>query len=114
MSYVIPILVALAGSGIWTALFDYLKQRRNKLSVEQKMLLGLAHDVLYKRLEYYLARGYVTVDELENLEYMFVPYKQLHGNGTCERLYEAVYQLPHERKVETYAKVQTKETDGNK
>lgn len=113
MQYLVPIIVALAGSGIWTALFDYLKTRRNKLTVEQKMLLGLAHDTLYSRLDVYLDRGYVSMDELENLEYIIIPYKQLGGNGTCERMYEAVCKLPHHG--ERHEKdIQDKKTNGNK
>lgn len=100
MDAIIPVLVALAGSGIWVALFDYLKTRSNKQSADKQMLLGLGHDRIYNLCEIYLNRGYVTLDELENLEYIYKPYKMLGGNGTGERLYEQVNALPHTKKEE--------------
>lgn len=98
---IVPIIVALLGSGLWAGFIDAIKTKRKKLTTEQKMLLGLAHDSLYSKFEYYLGRGYINVDELENLEYLYKPYKELGGNGTCERMYEQVNKLPHKKIQET-------------
>lgn len=65
------------------------------MTAEKKMLLGLGRDRLYEKLEACLARGYTTADELENIEALYVPYRELGGNGTCERMYERVNALPH-------------------
>lgn len=94
---IVPIIVALLGSGIWSAMFDYLKIKNNKVCTEKKMLLGLAHDRLYNLLDAYLRRGYITVDELENVEYLYKPYREMGGNGTCERMYEQANLLPHKK-----------------
>lgn len=96
-SIVVPIIVALLGSSLWAGLIDYLKQKNNKLTNEQRMLLGLGHSILYDRLELYIERGYITVEQLEDLEYLYDPYKKMGGNGTCERLYEEVCKLPHKK-----------------
>ena len=37
-----------------------------------------------------------TVDDRDNLEYMFKPYKTLGGNGTGEELYNRCLALPYE------------------
>lgn len=97
MDNLIPVIVALLGSGIWVALFDYLKSRNNKMTVEKKMLLGLGHDRLYQQMDDILKKGEVTVDQLENIEYLYHPYRDLGGNGTCERMYEAINILPHKK-----------------
>jgi len=94
---VVPIVVALLGSGLWAGLIDYIKQRNNKLTTDQKMLLGLGHAILYDKLEMYIERGYITVDQLEDLEYLYKPYRAMGGNGTCEKLYEEVCRLPHKK-----------------
>lgn len=95
MENITPIIVAFLGSGIWTVILEFIRQRATKKTADKQMLLGLGHDRIFSLCEQYLERGYVTLDELENLEYIFNPYKELGGNGTGERLYEAVNKLPH-------------------
>lgn len=58
-----------------------------------KSNLALSHDKLYNYCTTYLERGYVTVGELDNLEYLFDSYKKLGGNGTGEHLYNEVKKL---------------------
>ncbi|MFW3538198.1 hypothetical protein [Vagococcus fluvialis] len=55
--------------------------------------LALSHDKLYTYCTTYIERGYVTVGELDNLEYLFSSYKGLGGNGTGEHLYNEVKKL---------------------
>ena len=45
---------------------------------------------------FYLKRKYCTVEDRDNLEYMFRPYKALGGNGTGEELYNRCLALPYE------------------
>lgn len=96
---ILPIVLTLLGSGIWTFLIEWVKLRSEKVSTERKMLLGLGHDVLFQRLTYYLERGYIEPNELENVEYVYKPYLRLGGNGTCTLLYDKVCSLP-QKKVE--------------
>ena len=96
MDYIVPIAVALLGSGLWTALFDYLKGKRNKKTAEQEMILGLGHDVLCNKIQRYLDRGWISISELEDLDtYLFQPYKRMGGNSTGDRLYAELVKLPH-------------------
>ena len=65
------------------------------MSLQDKVLRGLAHDRIITLGEQYLARGVITKDEYENLhDYLFVPYKNLGGNGTAEKMMEEVEKLP--------------------
>lgn len=93
-TFVLPVILTLIGSGVWTFLIELIKLRSEKASAEKKMLLGLGHDVLYQRLTYYLERGYIEPAELQNVEYVFKPYVGLGGNGTIKVLYEKVLELP--------------------
>lgn len=80
----------LASTGFWT----YLQKRMDKKSLSNKMLLGLGHDRIMELGMKYIDRGYVTNDEYENLyEYLYVPYKAMGGNGTAERMMQAVKRL---------------------
>ena len=93
-TYALPVILTLLGSGVWTFLIEPIKLRSEKASAEKKMLLGLGHDVLYQRLTFYLDRGYIEPDELQNVEFVFRPYTALGGNGVIKVLYEKVLELP--------------------
>ena len=55
---------------------------------------AVLHDRLYQGYNFYLRIGAITSDDLENMNYMFKEYENLHGNGTCETLHKKVDQLP--------------------
>ena len=87
-----------ASTGFW-AFVTYLIQRKDtKDSAEAQMLKGLGHDRICCLGETYVARGYITKDEYENLhDYLFLPYKKLGGNGTAEKVMKEVEKLPLEK-----------------
>lgn len=90
------IVVAIfASTGFW-AFLTYLIQRKDtKDSAEAQMLKGLGHDRICCLGGLYVARGYITKDEYENLyDYLFLPYKKLGGNGTAEKIMKEVEKLP--------------------
>lgn len=79
-----------ASSGFWL----YLDKKRSKNDLTRKLLIGLAHDRIVSLSIEYIARGYVTTDEYENLlKYLYEPYKELGGNGTTSRLMGEVVKL---------------------
>lgn len=55
---------------------------------------ALLHDRIYVECGRWIARGYCPMEDRKNIEYMYRPYKELGGNGTGERLYNAVQDLP--------------------
>ena len=48
--------------------------------------------------ERYIERGYITQEEYDSLyNYLYIPYKELGGNGTAERMVNEVKKLPIKR-----------------
>lgn len=43
----------------------------------------------------YLSRGYITIDEYEDLQkYLYSPYSSFGGNGMAEKVMKEVQELP--------------------
>ena len=49
---------------------------------------------------FFIARGWASLEDRENLEYLYRPYKALGGNGTGETLYHTVEKLPYQEQKE--------------
>ena len=73
-----------------------IKKEQVKTQAINAAVLALLHDRLYQACQFYLKRGYCTVGDRDNLEYMFRPYKALGGNGTGEELYNRCLALTYE------------------
>ena len=56
-------------------------------------LLAMLHDKVFQSCMYFINKGEITGEELENLEYLYNGYSGLGGNGTCETLFKRVKQL---------------------
>lgn len=91
----IPIIIAcIASSGLWTFLYGIIANRSKKKDAISQMLVGLGHDRICDLGSQYIKRGYITKDEYENLvDYLFIPYKLLGGNGTAEKIIQDVSKL---------------------
>ena len=94
------ILAIFASSGFWAflvAVFNKLIERR---SAKSKMIKGLGHDRIIVLCEKYIAQGWISADDFENLhDYLYVPYKKMGGNGTAEKLMADVMKLPAKKTV---------------
>lgn len=95
------ITVIFASGGFWAFVTAALTERRkkrdaleNELGADHQLLLGLAHDRLYALCAEYISRGSITMDEYDNLKYIYDPYVQSGGNGTGKRLMEEVEKIP--------------------
>ncbi len=90
-------IIAGVASGGLSPLIIFLIQRKDKKkdSPLSDMVRGLGHDrIVYLGTEY-IKRGYITKDEYENLhDYLYLPYKELGGNGTAEKVMQSVTALP--------------------
>lgn len=81
----------LASSGFWS----YLLRKQKTESAETKLMIGLGHVKIIDLCMKYIERGYITKDEYDSLnKYLYIPYKELGGNGTAERMMEEVAKLP--------------------
>ena len=80
----------LASSGFWAVVQHFL----NKNDSSSKLLLGLAHDRIMWLGKGYIKRGYITVEEYENLiTYLYEPYVQRGGNGSAKMVVDQVMKL---------------------
>ena len=88
----VTIVVAILGSsGLWAL----IQKKMESKSSQSKMLMGLAHDRIEFLAMKYLDRGFITSEEYENLyKYLYLPYKELGGNGSAERMVDGVSHLP--------------------
>lgn len=93
---IVPIIITIIGSsGFWTLITHLITSKKEKKSGERAMILGLGHDKIRYLCQKYIERGYITTDEFDNLyTYLYLPYKALGGNGTGEKLMNAVMKLP--------------------
>lgn len=88
---VLPIVLAIfASNGFW----QYMSDRKKTESAETELILGLAHDRIYELCRHYINRGDITTSEYDNLMYLYRPYHKCGGNGTGDKLIEAVDKLP--------------------
>lgn len=84
------VCAALASSGLWA----FIQSKKDKNNYSDMLLLGLAHDRIIALGNGYIARGWITTDEYENLyDYLYVPYEKMGGNGSAKRVMEAVKKL---------------------
>ena len=93
---IIAIITASLGStGLWGLLSHIIQSRSNKKSAQSEMLKGIGHDRICELAQKYIDRGEITRDEYENLvDYLFIPYKMLGGNGTAKKMINDVSKLP--------------------
>ena len=77
------ILIAVfGGSGVWELIKFEVEKHKKKLSDEEKLMLGIAHDRIWSLGSQYLRRKGITKSELDNLERIAVPYLSGGGAGT--------------------------------
>lgn len=80
----------IASSGFWA----WFSKRTQRKDIKTEMLIGLGHDRIVNLGKMYIERGYITLDEYENLyEYLYKPYEKMGGNGSAKRIMDEVKQL---------------------
>lgn len=94
--YILPIVIAIfASTGFWSFLQAYISSKRKTRTAEERLLMGLAYSKICELAAVYLERDYITQDEYSDLrKYLFEPYREMGGNGTCEKLMAEVEKLP--------------------
>lgn len=98
---IVTLVVAIfASSGFWAFILAMINKIFDRRSAKNQILLGLGHDRIVFLCEKYLAQGWITSEDFENLhDYLFVPYKKMKGNGTAEKLMRDVEKLPIRKKA---------------
>ena len=89
---IISVLIgAITSSGFW-AWFGTKTQRK---SLQNQLLVALAHDRILELAMKYINRGSITQEEYENLYvYLYKSYENLGGNGSVKRIMIEVEKLP--------------------
>lgn len=92
LAYIVTIFCSvLASSGLW-ALIARIADRD---SAEKQLLKGLALLEICRECKHHIENGYITLDDYHDLKtYLYDPYRKLGGNGTAEKLFKQVEQLP--------------------
>ncbi len=90
---VIGLLVAWFIGSLKLKWSDYKKYKERIKNLEDASR-ALLHDRIFQACKYYIDKGYITVDGLDNICTMFKPYEALLGNGTCSNLVERCKELP--------------------
>lgn len=104
--FLVSIIAAVfASSGFWAFLMAIIQKRMEKRDARTQMILGLGHDRIKNLAEKYLAQGWISLDDYEDLEkYLYKPYRQMGGNGTAEKLMDDVRKLPIRKNGQNGAK----------
>lgn len=68
------------------------KERRERATSEEA-IMAILHNKIYKQGVCYLERNYITLDELNDIEKLYKPYKAMGGNGTAETIITNVRRL---------------------
>lgn len=88
------LVAAITGNGLW-GLIQYMITKRDKTKSDMEQgLLAILHDRLYALAEEYIERKEITIDEFDNLTYLYTPYESMGGNGTGKELYAKCKNLP--------------------
>ena len=101
MNTVITVVLGIFGSGTFCSLltlglnrhWQQKDQRAARSTAESRMILGLGHDKILYLTDRFVKRGAITLKEKRNLEYLYVPYKEMGGNGDCKIGYDACQKL---------------------
>lgn len=91
-------IVAIGLTAAYRSLAKRMKKRVQDDAALRKGVIAMLHDRLYQSCRYYIKKGWVDTEGLENLEYLYKSYHDLGGNGTGTALYERVKDLPYKER----------------
>lgn len=95
-------LAVFASTGFWSLINTIYIKRSDKKSVERRALLGLLHEQLVVKCEFYLDQDWISFQDYEDLrKYIFEPYQSLGGNGTGEAMFNKVTELKNKPQEKT-------------
>lgn len=108
LKYWIQELFALVIAGL-TWCIRKLRKKKTENDVLRDAMMALLHDRLYAACSFFIAQGWCSLEDRNNLEYLYRPYKELGGNGTGENLYRKCLSLPYdEREMKERQKANSK------
>ena len=89
------VLAIFASGGFWAFITSLVNKRSDKKDANSRMILGLGHHQIKELCEKYIAQGWISSDDYEDLvKYLYEPYHKMGGNGTVKKLMQTVEKLP--------------------
>ena len=87
--------VSLFGILKWflSRLTKAFEREKKERATSDEAIRAILHNKIYKQGICYLERNYITVDELNDLEKLYKPYKEMGGNSTAETIIRNVRRL---------------------
>ena len=80
---------------------DLIEKKLAKLDSDlqqrKRISKALLHHEIFQTAKEAIKKESITEYELENLEELYIPYKEIGGNGTAEKLYEDCKKLKIEK-----------------
>lgn len=71
----------------------FREEREINIAMREGMK-ALLHDRIIEKCEKCLTKGHCTTDDMDEIIYSYTPYKALNGNGSAERIFGQVKELP--------------------
>lgn len=85
---------------IFKSLYKKILVDHESWKVKQHAMMMGIQSILYYRIcaegDRILQRGYITKQEVRDLEYFYTSYKNLDGNGVAKKIYTECINLPME------------------
>lgn len=90
LNYFIPLILGTSIGIVSTK----LKKNKKKDEAIEEGVQALLRNELVRRYREYESKGEISILDKENIEAMYVQYKNLGGNGTVKKLMEDMLELP--------------------
>ncbi len=90
VNYIVPLILGAIIGFISTK----LKKNQNKDKAIELGVQALLRNELVRRYREYEQKGEISILDKENMEAMFIQYKNLGGNGTVKHMMEDLFELP--------------------
>lgn len=91
------IFLAIFGISVYKSLTIFYKKQKENQDNIKKGILTILHSILYKECKKYIAEKYITVDEFNDLNYLYKAYRNLGGNGIVEKMHEKISIMINEK-----------------
>jgi len=110
------LILALFGVGLFGFMYKIFKLIRDKnqtirnqkeekdhmvderFSALERAMLAMLHNKIYKQCGEHLNDGFINLEDLDDLNYLFSAYEALGGNGTGKAIYKKVIALNNQKK----------------
>lgn len=76
------------------------KELYGRLEKVENATRAILHEMILQKCNEILIRGYVTPNEIDEIEYLFKPYEAENGNGRAKNAVDMCYKLPRRENIE--------------